>query len=83
MIIADILNELNIGFKDFPRILFNTSRKKVIFFPCSKTKVLRNRLKNLYKAQTEVFENYEILKFHKDEHEIVFVFNMPCIQRKR
>jgi len=83
MIIADILNELNIGFKDFPRILFNTSRKKVIFFPCSKTKVLRNRLKNLYKAQTEVFENYEILKFHKDEHEIIFFFNMLWCSKKK
>ena len=83
MIIADILNELNIGFKDFSRILFNTSRKKVIFFPCSKTKVLKSKLKNLYKAQTEVVGNCEILKFHKDEHEIVFVFNMPCIQRKK
>jgi len=83
MIIADILDELNIGFKDFSKILFNTSRKKVIFFPCSKTKVLKSKLKNLYKAQTEVIGNCEILKFHKDEHEIVFVFNMPCIQRKR
>jgi len=83
MIIADILDELDIGFKDLSRILFNASRKKVIFFPCSKTKVLRNKLKNLYKAQTEVVGNCEILKFHKDEHEIVFVFNMPCIQRKK
>jgi len=83
MIIANILNELNVGFKDFSRILFNTSRKKVIFFPCSKTKVLKSKLKNLYKAQTEVVGNCEILKFHKDEHEIVFVFNMPCIQRKK
>ena len=83
MIIADILDELNIGFKDFSKILFNTSRKKVIFFPCSKTKVLKSKLKNLYEAQTEVVGNCEILKFHKDEHEIVFVFNMPCIQRKR
>ena len=83
MIIADILDELNIGFKDFSKILFNTSRKKVIFFPCSKTKVLKSKLKNLYKAQTEVIGNCEILKFHKDEHEIVFVFNMPCIQRKK
>jgi len=83
MIIADILDELNIGFKDFSKILFNTSRKKVIFFPCSKTKVLKSKLKNLYKAQTEVVGNCEILKFHKDEHEIVFVFNMPCIQRKK
>ena len=83
MIIADILDELNIGFKDFSKILFNTSRKKVIFFPCSKTKVLKSKLKNLYKAQTEVFGNCEILKFHKNEHEIIFVFNMSRIQRKK
>ena len=83
MIIADILNELNIGFKDFSRTLFNTFRKKVVFFFVLKNKMFKNKLKSFYKAQTKVVGNCEILKFHKDEHETVFVFNMPCIQRKK
>jgi len=80
MIVTEILDEIGLELRDFSKISFSLSKKKVIFFPCSRVRTLKNRLKSLYRVHVETDGNCEILKIYRKGYEIIF--NMPCKEGK-